>query len=96
MEKEAKKFTHRLNFMLPNPYGYMCYCRDCGRHWANFNDPKTSPCEVQYHCLYAGLCENGPTECLFPGMDGVDASCSGYAGCQQYESGSRLVCEENE
>ena len=85
---------HRLNSMGPNPYGWMCYCQDCGRSFANYKDPKTSPCTVEYHCLYAGLCESGPTECLFPGMDYVDALCSGYDKCSQYEPGSRKRRED--
>lgn len=42
------------------------------------------------HCKMAGL-EGDIILCMAPGMDCVDAQCSGYETCKQYEAGSRVV-----
>lgn len=31
----------------PNPYGYMCYCRNCGKTFGSYKDVAHSECPKQ-------------------------------------------------
>ena len=46
----------------------------------------------KFHCLYAGL-EGCNILCMMPGMECVDADCSGYDSCGEYKEGSRIIDE---
>ena len=46
---------------------------------------------IEKHCLYVGLLEGEVFECNYPGMEYVDANCSGYEDCEQYKAGTRQI-----
>ena len=48
--------------------------------------------KIKKHCLYMGQ-EGNIRLCLAPGMDNVDAHCSGYSKCPDYREGNREIKE---
>jgi len=51
--------------------------------------------ENKFHCLYAGISnKHSAIICCYPGMEYVDALCSGYDKCKQYKIGSRKIDKE--
>jgi len=44
MDDRKKKKRHSPTSMGPNPYGAMCYCRNCGKSFGTYKDVDHSEC----------------------------------------------------